>query len=660
MKNLNGMGTMGAGGRRGWVWMASMLAGWMLFSPGVPTQAQVIVTGQVKLDEAERKELREETDRLGREVVRLFLSPGVQKELVPDVALFYTAVNQALTFDEFQQTNDVPEARRLLAMGFDRARALGAGRPDWLNRTGLVVRGFESAVDGSVQPYGVVVGKSYRPGGRLDVWLHGRDERLTELRFLRERLRSSGEFAPEDAVVVHPYGRFCNAFKFAGETDVMEAMEHATRAYGADRGRRSIRGFSMGGAGTWHLAAHHPGLWRVAAPGAGFAETADYAGLLGKEPTVPSWEQRLWHWYDATEYAANLRQVPVIAYSGEKDRQIQAARIMERAMQAEGLTLQHVIGPGVEHRYEPGAKREVASRVDVLAATPSPGLRELDLTTFTLRYPAGEGNVWLRFEGLSHHWERARLRASVSEDGKVRVRTEGVTAFALAQPPGVSTGRLEVDLDGERVSIGPIRPEEGWWHFRKSGRSWKTVKSGPSGAVKRPGLQGPIDDAFMGSFVVVVPSRAPVTPEEWWVDRSWRQFVQDWRSQFRGECRIAKDTDVTPEDLKSHHVVVWGTPDNNAWLAKVAGRLPLQWKGGRIRVSGHERKGEGLVPQFIAPNPLNPDRYVVVNSGHTFASWNGTNARQTPRLPDWAVVEVGDGKGPGQVLEAGFFGEDWK
>jgi len=51
---------------------------------------------------------------------------------------------------------------------------------------------------------------------------------------------------------------------------------------------------------------------------------------------------------------------------------------------------------------------------------------------------------------------------------------------------------------------------------------------------------------------------------------------------------------------------------------------------------------------------------VVVNSGHTFASWNGTNARQTPRLPDWAVVEVGDGKGPGRVVEAGFFGEDWK
>jgi len=64
------------------------------------------------------------------------------------------------------------------------------------------------------------------------------------------------------------------------------------------------------------------------------------------------------------------------------------------------------------------------------------------------------------------------------------------------------------------------------------------------------------------------------------------------------------------------------------------------------------------VASFIAPNPLNPDRYVVVNSGHTFAAWDGTNARQTPRLPDWAVWTL-DGEGA-RVMRAGFFGEDWK
>jgi hypothetical protein len=49
---------------------------------------------------------------------------------------------------------------------------------------------------------------------------------------------------------------------------------------------------------------------------------------------------------------------------------------------------------------------------------------------------------------------------------------------------------------------------------------------------------------------------------------------------------------------------------------------------------------------------------VVVNSGHTFAAWNGTNARQTPWLPDWAVFSLA-GDRP-TVNAAGFFDEAWQ
>ena len=620
---------------------------------------QAPATGTFRLEPSEQAALRGEADRLAGEMVRLTRTPAVRQDLVPDVAIFHKAVDWALRFDEFQHTNEVVEARRLLQLGFERAAALVSGRSDWLMSTGCVVRGYVSKVDGSVQPYGVVVGAGYRPGGRLDVWLHGRDERLTELRFLRERMRSTGEFAPADAVVVHPYGRYCNAFKFAGETDVHEAMEHATRSYAADPARRAIRGFSMGGGGTWHLAAHHPGLWRAAAPGAGFAETAEYTGILSREPNLPAWEQRLWRWYDATAYAANLRQVPLVAYSGENDRQIQAARVMERAMRAEGMELIHVIGPGVEHKYEPGAKREVARRIDEWMSTGAPALTRLDLTTFTLRFPAGEGSVWARFEGLAQHWERARLRAVVRESNGMEVRTEGVTAFALSRPPGLAEGPMDLDLDGQPLRVTGLKGRGSQWHFRKSGTRWKRVESGPTGAVKRPGLQGPIDDAFVDSFLVVVPSAKPETPIDHWVDRGWRQFTRDWRAQFRGECRVVRDTEVTPADLEAHHLVLWGTPESNRLLGRISRRLPLRWEGDRIRLGGRELALSNAVPVLIAPNPLNPDRYVVVNSGHTFASWNGTNARQTPRLPDWAVLGV-SGEHEGKVLEAGFFGEDWK
>ena len=64
---------------------------------------------------------------------------------------------------------------------------------------------------------------------------------------------------------------------------------------------------------------------RWTAPGAGFAETALYnKSLAPGKPERTWWEQKLWRWYDATGYAANLAGLPTVAYSGEIDPQKQA------------------------------------------------------------------------------------------------------------------------------------------------------------------------------------------------------------------------------------------------------------------------------------------------------------------------------------------------
>ncbi len=39
------------------------------------------------------------------------------------------------------------------------------------------------------------------------------------------------------------------------------------------------------------------------------------------------------------------------------------------------------------------------------------------------------------------------------------------------------------------------------------------------------------------------------------------------------------------------------------------------------------------------------------------------NARQVPKLPDWAIVDVNtppSSRWPGKVVDAGFFGERWE
>jgi predicted peptidase len=128
-------------------------------------------------------------------------------------------------------------------------------------------------IDDSVQPYGLVIPESWHPRRnkptRLDIWFHGRGEKLTELAFLNQRIHSPGQFTPDDTIVLHLYGRYCNANKFAGEIDLFEALEHVKQDYQIDDNRIVVRGFSMGGAACWQFATHYAGLWAAAAPGAG-------------------------------------------------------------------------------------------------------------------------------------------------------------------------------------------------------------------------------------------------------------------------------------------------------------------------------------------------------------------------------------------------------
>jgi hypothetical protein len=67
---------------------------------------------------------------------------------------------------------------------------------------------------------------------------------------------------------------------------------------------------------------------------------------------------------------------------------------------------------------------------------------------------------------------------------------------------------------------------------------------------------------------------------------------------------------------------------------------------------------------MIYPNPLNPSKYVVINSGVTFREFsNSSNALQVATLPDFAAVDISTApneKWPGKIIEAGFFGESWE
>ena len=84
----------------------------------------------------------------------------------------------------------------------------------------------------------------------------------------------------------------------------------------------------------------------------------------------------------------------------------------------------------------------------------------------------------------------------------------------------------------------------------------------------------------------------------------------------------------------------------------------------QVTVGDHTYDAAEHAPILIYPNPLNQDRYVVLNSSFTFRDYAYlNNARQVPMLPDWAIVNLKTAPGnvwPGEVVAADFFDEEWK
>jgi pimeloyl-ACP methyl ester carboxylesterase len=571
---------------------------------------------------------------------------------LPDVEIYYNALRYPL---QYHEQIDFKPAQQAIRDGLARAEALASGKTPWVTTSGS--RGYVSRIDHSVQPYVLLIPASYKPGESrhypLEFVEHGRNEGLTELRMIQTTKDHAVGGAMEKFAVLL-YGRYCNANKFAGEIDLLEAFDDVKRQYPIDEDRVLNIGFSMGGAACWQFATHYSDLFAAASPGAGFAETREFLHLSPQQiEQTPWYEKKLWHLYDCTDVAVNLFNLPTVAYSGELDAQKQSADIMEKYMAAEGLKLERIIGPKTRHAYEKGAKAELDKRLDELLAKGrdwnAPHVR---FATYTLRYNRMK---WVTVDAMGKEWERADVDAEIKGD-HLDVTTKNVTALTLA-PRFKGT----VSIDGSKQ--GPI--EGGTHQYIKTASGWKAGSLDDHELCKRHGLQGPVDDAFMDSFIIVKPTgKAANEKVGAWADAECAHAIDHWRKQFRGEARVKNDSDVTAADIADSNLVLFGDPSSNQLIAKIAGKLPVQWNAKAIALSSQTFPSDHHALVAIYPNPLNPKHYVVLNSGFTFREYDYlNNARQIPKLPDYAVIDVDTPvtpRGPGKVVDAGFFGEHWE
>jgi hypothetical protein len=279
--------------------------------------------------------------------------------------------------------------------------------------------------------------------------------------------------------------------------------------------------------------------------------------------------------------------------------------------------------------------------------------------------------AWVTVDALAQHWDQARVEARLDPtSGSIRLETRNVTALTLALDAGQSPfdplRTVTIQVGGETLEAGRPHSDRSWTaSIRREGGRWILGASPAAGLRKRHGLQGPVDDAFMDSFLFVRPTGPALNAVVGgWVERELNRAIEQWRRQYRGDVRIKDDTAVTESDMAQHHLVLWGDPQSNKILGQMATKLGgIRWDSTGVHTPAAGYPVDRFAPILIHPNPLHPDRYVVVNSGFTFREYDLlNNARQTPKLPDWAIIDLGqapNARTPGGITAAGFFDESW-
>jgi hypothetical protein len=603
-------------------------------------------------------------------------------DLVGDVEVFAKAGRFLQEFPELMNNqNAVDHAMVVLDRGIERANQLLAGESPW-NSGRKQIHAYYSAMDGSVQPYAVTLPENYDPNKptRLYVWLHGRQNNTTESEFMfaQQNFRP-GTVADLGQIQIDLFGRINGAgWHWGGEADVFEGIAAMQKRYKIDDKRIIIRGFSQGGEGSWHIALHHPDRFAAAEIGAGtWSRRAQLPGLEPYQLAV------LKIWENMEEWTLNAFNMPLAAHDGDSDTQPNAiptfppgspsrgqlesslharAQLEKEGFHAEGEPDNlHMAGTpdifllslNTGHGTSPLVRQRLDAFLKEWGDKGQTSPEHIKFVTYTTRY---NRDYWVTVDRLGKHYERADVDAQRGEGGTAyTVQTHNVERLVLRETEHAKS--IKIDGNEVKVNAGPEVALE------KTASGWRVdpVRKMIDYFHKVHGMQGPIDDAFLDPFLLVRPTGTP------WNEavnqqalRSLARFQRMWGKFFRGHPYVKDDKDVTLSDMSKYHVVLFGDPGSNRLMAKVMGKLPVQWTKETVTMDGKSYPASENFPAMIYPNPLMSTKYVVLNTGLTIsdAEYNGDYGM--PRWGDYAVVKVKDGAEVPELVTAGLFGENWQ
>ena len=527
---------------------------------------------------------------------------------------------------------------------------------------------YITANDGTVQPYYLYLPPDFTPKRRwpLITFLHGY---VPTTSFIEPWVPSESVCqiaGKHGAILLIPYGRRNTDFQGVGEEDVLASIAEVCKYFPVDPDRLYLSGVSMGGMGAWNLALRHPGMFAAVTPMCGQTDMFLWWGWPRDD--VPIWKRWLVEWDNAADQVPNLRNQNIFVQHGELDTLVpaQQTRLMIEAGEKQGTPIKSYFFPGESHfiYFRDDAYDNAWGWQKQFKLDRSP--RRVDFKAYSLEYNRA---YWLTIDEFEHWFTPAEVTAELSADGKtLTIRSTNISRLTINLTDLKSTDPqvkwndqtvkgtikdnfLTLSLPGS----SPVSQASGSPPFREGLGAGRL-----SGLRKTRGLCGPCEEVLDTRFLLV-QGTSGTADQKTALAAQVAQWSADWDAFADGFPPVKTDAEVADQDLQSANLILFGTPETNSLLAKIAPSLPIKIGDHRYELAGRVYEGPDLGLVMCYPNPLNPSHYVLIYTGEPYGEKLSINHKHD-LLPDFLIFTT---KSCGRddtndALCAGFFDMDWQ
>jgi pimeloyl-ACP methyl ester carboxylesterase len=541
-------------------------------------------------------------------------------------------------------------SRRNLLYGFTRKKlrqleadisSFRSGVNPFKGRTGVMLRGFQSSVDGGLTSYSLLVPVGAVPaaGWPLILNLHGRGD-LAPFR---------GHPAPsygDGIMVLSPHGKGSIDYMEAAEVDVLTALEEVCAFYLIDPDRIYVCGASMGGTGAWHLAAHYPDRFAALAAVSANSDDAVWQELWEESATAPEPDsvhaalKKIERSDSPICYVSNLKHVPALVIHGGADKivPVQHARNITRALRKAGSKFEYRELAGVGHDVEFDQMRhQVAQWLLKHSRVKAPA---------SLHYVTDgrwSGAYWISGIVPGAPLDICQVRAEIEGLTGLSVNTVCCRSLTLNLGDTCLAGSSSIMLKVDGQNLGNVKPVT--IALESSAGQWSVVRN----QAERKATFSPhgVSSLLRNSFIIVVGTSGPEALKIS-LKRAAKRFVSSWRNRYFATPRLFEDHQVTSTMLKNNNLILYGGASENSVTAGLLessasrGVVPvIEISDGKCKVSGREFSpfsSDSLGAIFVTGNPYNLQRRAAIIWGSSWRALEGIDSRFGNSF-DWTVFE---------------------